>query len=124
MAVSPHTWVVLGSVHWGPEGGGQGREEGEGAHSSSTCPSSCGGHEDAAGGERVSTHKGEELREAEQGQHLTPHPVQLGMGFGGGWMVESWVVSWTETSWVSWSAEEEAGGSSCPEPCQGWEESC
>lgn len=90
MAVSPHTWVVLGSVHWGPEGGGQGREEGEGAHSSSTCPSSCGGHEDAAGGERVSTHKGEELREAEQGQHLTPHPVQLGMGFGGGWMVESW----------------------------------
>lgn len=115
--MNPHIWVVLGSVHGGPEGGG------EGTHSSSACPSSCGRHEDAAGREGVSTHKGEELWEAEQGQHLTPYPVQLEMVFGSGWMVAGCVVSGTETSWVSWSAEEEAGCSSCSEPHQGWEES-
>ncbi|KAM6353090.1 engulfment and cell motility protein 3 isoform 2-T2 [Alca torda] len=38
-----------------------------GAHSSSACPSSCVGHEDAACGEGVSAHEGEKLREAEQG---------------------------------------------------------
>ncbi|KAK2530013.1 Elmo3 [Columba guinea] len=38
---------------------------------------SCGGHEDAAGGKGVSTHQGEELWEAEQGQHLPPHSAQL-----------------------------------------------
>lgn len=110
-------------MHGGPEGGGEGWEEGEEAHSSSTCPSSCGGHEDAASGEGMSTHKGEELWEAEQGQHLTTYSVQLEMGFGSGWMVAGCVVSWTETSWVSWSAEVEAGCSSCSEPHQGWEES-
>lgn len=69
MAVSPYIWVVLGSAHGESEGGEKGWEEG--ADSSSTCPSSCGRHEDAAGGEGVSTHKGEELWEAEQGQHFS-----------------------------------------------------
>lgn len=70
-----------------------------------------------------------EKSSGKQNKVSTSHPILSSwgwvLGVGGWWKVGSWwkLVSWTETSWVSWSAEEEAGGSSFPEPCQGWEES-
>jgi len=73
MGVSPHAWALLGS-------GGAGRRVG--THGPSTCRSSRGGHEDAARGEGVSAHEGEELREAEQGQHFPPRSSCEGLWRG------------------------------------------